>query len=143
MDSSAPQQQGYRIVVVEDDNNLALLLRYNLEARAHDVRWFADGTAAWIGLCVEPPDAVILDWGLPGLAGIEILRRMRMCESLRAVPVLMLTGRCHPEDRQRALQTGANAFLAKPFSIREVIDALHQMTARSESEHLSELAGAL
>ncbi len=142
MDGMTPLKQGHRIAIVEDDINLALLLRYNLEARGHAVVWFADGATAWVGLSVEPPDALILDWGLPSLAGIEILRRMRTCEILRTVPVLMLTARCHLEDRRRAFETGANAFLAKPFSVREVIECLHRMIAPPATCRAMAITGA-
>ncbi len=141
MSDLVPDQRRCRIVLVEDDGNLALLLRYNLEARGYEVDWVSDGSAVLSHICSDPPDAVVLDWGLPGLSGIEVLRRMRACNVLRSVPVLMLTARCLPEDRQRALTTGATAFLAKPFSIPEVLAALKRMS-RPAIKHQVELEGA-
>ncbi len=142
MEDLAPKQRRCRIVLVEDDGNLALLLRYNFEARGYAVCWVSDGTLALDEMRIDPPDAVVLDWGLPGLAGIEILRRMRECTVLCSVPVVMLTARCLPEDRQRALETGANAFLVKPFSIHEVIDVVQRIGGfRTTTRHL-EFVGA-
>lgn len=135
------KQRRCRVVLVEDDGNLALLLRYNLDVRGYEVTCISDGSEVLAHICAEPPDAVVLDWGLPGLSGIEILRRMRTCKVLRSVPVLMLTARCLPEDRQRAMDTGASAFLAKPFSIPEVICAVQRMT-RSATEMPAEPEGA-
>lgn len=122
-----PGWRSFRITIFEDDINVALLLRYNLEARGYEVRCFSEGFRAIDQLRSDLPDAVILDWGLPGLSGIEVLRRMRACTSLWPVPVLMLTARCLPEDRQRAMDTGADAFLAKPFSVPEVIETLQRL----------------
>jgi two-component system phosphate regulon response regulator PhoB len=113
-----------RIGLIEDDEHLALLLRYNIEATGASVHWFADGQNAisWLRAC--PPDAVILDWELPGLSGIEILRLIRCFPGTRKLPVLMLTGRTESRDRARALSLGADAFIAKPFSVREVLSRL-------------------
>lgn len=137
----APGQRDGRIVLVEDDRDLALLLRYNFEARGYSVRWIANGSSALGEMRVDAPDAAVLDWGLPGLAGIEVLRRMRECHVLSPVPVLMLTARCLSEDRRRALETGANAFLAKPFSIHEVIDVVQRLAGAPSMRRRVELPG--
>lgn len=139
MDACTPGRDAFRVAVVEDDVNLALLLRYNLQTRGHAVTCITDGAAAWVGLIADPPDAVILDWGLPSVAGIEILRRMRASECLRDVPVLMLTARCLPEDRSRAFATGANAFLAKPFSVSQVVETLGRLILSSGHNRGSEM----
>lgn len=132
-----------RIVLVEDDDNLALVLRYNLEAWGYAVDRMSDGLTVLGHLLVDPPDAVVLDWTLPGLSGIEILRRMRTCSGLKSVPVLMLTARCLPEDRQRATETGANAFLAKPFSLVEIIATVHRLTGPAAAEQPIAFEGAM
>lgn len=136
MNDNVSAQHSCRIVIVEDDGNLALMLRYNLESRGYATLCITDGSTVLDVLREEPPDAVVLDWGLPGLAGIEILRRMRKCARLRSVPVLMLTARCLPEDKARAIKEGADAFLAKPFSIADVVDAVERLTSRQGANSL-------
>lgn len=143
MNDFVSRRRRRRILLVEDDANLALVLRYNLEARGYVVDWMSEGLAVLGHLRVNPTDVVVLDWTLPGLSGIEILRRMRGCNSLQSVPVLMLTARCLPEERQRAMETGANTFLAKPFSLLELIAVVNGLTGPATSEQPSALEGAM
>jgi two-component system, OmpR family, phosphate regulon response regulator PhoB len=116
-----------RIALIEDDESLALMLRYNLDAIGYAVEWTAHGTAALTRLLDDPPDLVVLDWVLPGLSGIEILRQIRLNTHTRALPVVMLTARTDREDRLRALQLGVDAFVAKPFAVGDVISRLQRL----------------
>jgi two-component system phosphate regulon response regulator PhoB len=127
----ARARNDHSVVIIEDDAILAPLMRYNLEACGYTVRLIPDGSSALGLLRQDPPDTVVLDWGLPGVAGIEVLRLMRLCPILRAVPVLMLTARSLPEDRSRAMRTGANAFMAKPFSMTELVGMVGSMAVAS------------
>jgi two-component system phosphate regulon response regulator PhoB len=116
-----------RIAVVDDDRNIALLLVYNLESAGHDVSVIVSGDNAVDKLARAEPDLIILDWELPGLSGIEVLRRLRNHFAPRHIPVIMLTGRSDRDDKRRAIGTGADIFLSKPFAISELmhhIDAL-------------------
>lgn len=110
-----------RIALIEDDESLALLLSYNLDAAGCVVEWSAHGAHALAQLLSNPPDLVVLDWVVPGLSGIEILRQIRLNDHTRGLPVLMLTGRTDREDRLRALSLGVDAYVAKPFSMGDVI----------------------
>lgn len=120
-----------RIALVEDDESLALLLRYNLEAAGCVVEWNAHGAHALSRLLRDPPDLVVLDWVVPGLSGIEILRQIRLNDRTRTIPVLMLTGRTDREDGLRAKSLGVDAFVAKPFSMADVIARLQELLLSS------------
>ena len=91
-----------RILVVEDESNLAFLLAYNLEAEGYSVECVARGDEAERYLAENPPDLVLLDWMLPGVSGLEICRRLRARENTRTLPVIMLTARGEEASRVRA-----------------------------------------
>ena len=116
-----------RVAIIEDDEELTLLLRYNLEFVGYGVECMADGGTALLRLLQSPPDIVVLDWGLPGLSGIELLRQLRRHAFCDGLPVLMLTARTAPEDRHYALMLGADAYLTKPFAIRDLIGTLDKL----------------
>jgi two-component system, OmpR family, phosphate regulon response regulator PhoB len=126
LDASHPAGAS-RVAIIEDDDELTLLLRYNLEAVGFRIECSADGGAALLRLLQSPPDIVVLDWGLPGLSGIELLRQMRRLACFDGLPVLMLTARTAPEDRRYALMLGADAYMTKPFAIHELIGTLGRL----------------
>lgn len=110
-----------RILIVEDEEPLTLLLRYNLEAEGFVVDSVARGDDAELHLRDNTPDLVLLDWMLPGLSGIELCRRLRARRDTERVPIIMLTARGEEEDRVRGLETGADDYVTKPFSPRELV----------------------
>jgi len=118
-----------RISVVEDDRSMALLLAYNLEAAGHVVSISASGIDALDDVERTRPQLMIVDWELPGLSGIEVLRQIRRRLAPDYVPVVMLTGRKGFHDRKRAIDTGADVFLSKPFSMSEL---MHHVTTLLE-----------
>lgn len=110
---------------------MALLIRYNLEAVGFHVHWIDDGAAAFDELLRLKPDVVLLDWSLPRLAGIQILRKIRVSPALCTLPVLMVTGRSGSKDRARAI--GADDFLVKPVAMTAIVGRLTQLMDRSTS----------
>lgn len=108
------------ILVVEDDMALAELLRYTLERDGFSVHHTADGEEALIMAQETVPDVVILDWMVPSLSGIEVCRRLRRSDGTASVPILMLTARTEEADRVRGLEIGADDYVTKPFSPREL-----------------------
>ena len=116
-----------RLALVEDDECLALMLHYNLEAIGFAVDWIARGDEAIQAFLKRPPALVVLDWMLPGIAGIEVLRQLRRNPKTRHVPVLMLTGCASPEERRRAIACGVDVFLVKPFAVGDFLDNLKRM----------------
>ena len=110
-----------RLLLVEDDPSLAELLTWHFEREAFKVARTPDGEEALILAKDSPPDVVLLDWMIEGLSGIEVCRRLRRCPGTANVPIIMLTGRGDETDRIRGLETGADDYVAKPFSPRELI----------------------
>ena len=96
-----------RVMIVEDEEPLSLMLRYNLEAEGYSVDTVERGDEAETRLRENIPDLVLLDWMLPGLSGIELCRRLRSREATRSLPIIMLTARGEENDRIRGLDTGA------------------------------------
>src|SRR5688572_17191315 len=97
-----------KILIVEDEQPLTLLLRYNLEAEGYEVETVERGDEADARLREKTPDLVVLDWMLPGLSGIELCRRLRARPETRSLPIIMLTARGEESERIRGLATGAD-----------------------------------
>src|SRR5918992_1559484 len=112
---------GARILIVEDEEPLTWLLRYNLEAEGYEVDAVARGDEADTRLKEQPPDLVVLDWMLPGVSGIELCRRLRARPETKTLPIIMLTARGEEFDRVRGLATGADDYVVKPFSVPELM----------------------
>ncbi len=125
------------ILVVEDEQALALLLSYNLEAEGFTVERAERGDEAELRLSETPPDLVILDWMLPGVSGLEICRRLRAREATRTLPVIMLTARGEEGERVRGLSVGADDYVVKPFSVPELMARVRSLLRRSKPERLA------
>ena len=119
-----------RILLVEDDPALVSLLTYNFEREDFDVESTPDGEQALLLARESPPDLVILDWMLEGLSGIEVCRRLRRASETANVPIIMLTARGEEGDRIRGLETGADDYVTKPFSPRELVARVHAVLRR-------------
>jgi two-component system, OmpR family, phosphate regulon response regulator PhoB len=110
-----------RMLLVEDDVALAELLVWHFEKEDYVVTATPDGEEALALAREAPPDVVILDWMIEGLSGIEVCRRLRRLPDSANVPIIMLTARGEEEDRIRGLETGADDYVTKPFSPRELV----------------------
>ncbi|WP_305095914.1 phosphate regulon transcriptional regulator PhoB [Croceibacterium aestuarii] len=110
-----------KLLLVEDDSSLAELLEYRFEKEGYDVRTTSDGDEALMMAEEDNPDLVILDWMIEGTSGIEVCRRLRRSKATAGVPIIMLTAREAEDDRIRGLETGADDYVTKPFSPRELI----------------------
>ena len=108
------------VLVVEDEDALATLLHYNLDKEGYRVTVAGDGEEALTLASERAPDLVILDWMLPKVSGIEVCRRLRGRAETRNVPIIMLTARGEESDRIRGLDTGADDYVVKPFSMVEL-----------------------
>ncbi|PHY14245.1 phosphate regulon transcriptional regulatory protein PhoB [Caulobacter sp. B11] len=108
------------VLVVEDEDALATLLHYNLDKEGYQVAVAGDGEEALTLASERAPDLVILDWMLPKVSGIEVCRRLRGRNETRNVPIIMLTARGEESDRIRGLDTGADDYVVKPFSMVEL-----------------------
>jgi len=126
-----------KIMVVEDEEPLGVLLKYNLEAEGYQVEVIARGDEAEVRLQENVPDLLVLDWMVPAVSGIELCRRLRMRPETERLPVIMLTARGEESDRVRGLATGADDYLVKPFSTPEFLARVKALLRRAKPEVLS------
>ena len=124
-----------RVLVVEDQDALQALLAYNLEASGFSVTTIGDGEEALVEAKVNPPDAMLLDWNLPGISGLQICKAARKNKALRQTPILMITARDGEGDMIQALEAGADDYIIKPFSILQLIARLRAVIRRAYPDH--------
>ena len=118
------------VLIVEDDPSLSTLLRYNIEKEGFRVSEAHDGEEALLQVQETQPDLVVLDWMLPKVSGIEVFRALRSRVETRNLPVIMLTARGEDADRVRGLDTGADDYLTKPFSMTELLARIRAVLRR-------------
>ncbi|PVB62951.1 phosphate regulon transcriptional regulator PhoB [Labrenzia sp. 011] len=128
-----------KVLIVEDEEPLSLLLRYNLEAEGYAVESCVRGDEAELRLRESLPDLLLLDWMLPGLSGIELCRRLRAREDSERLPVIMLTARGEEAERIRGLSTGADDYVVKPFSVPELMARVRAILRRASPEVVSSM----
>lgn len=119
-----------RLLLVEDDPALAELLEFRFRTEGYQVRITPDGDEALLLAAEEAPDLVVLDWMIEGTSGIEVCRRLRKDKATAHVPIIMLTARGAEDDKVRGLDTGADDFLTKPFSPRELLARVNAILRR-------------
>lgn len=120
-----------KILVVEDENHIVELVRYNLESDGFEVTHCSDGEEALLVAEELKPDLILLDWMLPHVSGIEVCRQLRRKPDTQTVPIIMLTARAEESDRVRGLDTGADDYMSKPFSPRELIARVRAVLRRT------------
>lgn len=126
------------ILIVEDDPALAELLRYNLESAGFSAVVEADGDDAISAIREREPDVLVLDWMIPSLSGIDVCRRVRAMPERRELPIIMLTARSEETDKILGLEAGADDYMVKPFSPKELIARIRALLRRSRPELESE-----
>jgi two-component system, OmpR family, phosphate regulon response regulator PhoB len=122
------------ILIVEDETDIALLMRYNLEAEGFNVLTTENGDEAMELTRDRLPDLILLDWMLPGLSGIELCRRWRAREQTAQIPIIMITARGEEEERVRGLATGADDYIVKPFSVPELVARVQALLRRASPQ---------
>lgn len=121
MPTSSPEVRlGARILVVEDEAAIQDLIALNLNQAGHDPHLAPDAQSALEHVRDSLPDLVLVDWMLPGMSGIDLVRRLRAQERTRQIPIIMLTARVEEGDKLLGLESGADDYITKPFSIREL-----------------------
>jgi two-component system, OmpR family, phosphate regulon response regulator PhoB len=139
-ESTAPNRgpvSGLRIGIVEDAPEIVTILDYNLTTAGYRVEVMECGDRAAEQLREQPPDLLILDWMLPGVSGIELLRRLRKWPNTQSLPVIVLTARTEETDLVRALETGADDFMTKPFSPQELVARVGALLRRRSPDKVS------
>jgi two-component system phosphate regulon response regulator PhoB len=119
------------VLVVEDEAALATMLRYNLEKQGFKVDEAVDGQEALTRISEAQPDIVLLDWMLPVMSGIEVCRQIRRRPQTRDLPVIMVTARTEDQDAVRGLNTGADDYITKPFSMDALLARMRALLRRS------------
>ncbi len=131
-----------KVLIVEDEEPLTLLLRYNLEAEGYAVESVGRGDEAETRIREVAPDLVLLDWMLPGISGIELCRRLRARPETANLPVIMLTARGEESERIRGLATGADDYVTKPFSLPELMARVKAILRRARPEIIASVLQA-
>lgn len=132
------------VLVVEDEPAIQELISYNLELAGHRVLRADTAEQALTAVRTALPDLIVLDWMLPGMNGVELVRRLRMDDRTRAIPVIMLTARAEEQDKLAGLETGADDYLTKPFSPRELnarVKAVLRRRAPQATDDVVEVSG--
>ncbi len=119
------------VLVVEDEAALATMLRYNLEKQGFRVEEAADGPEALNRIAEAAPDLVLLDWMLPAMSGLEVCRQIRRRPGTRELPVIMVTARTEDQDAVRGLNTGADDYITKPFSMEALLARIRALLRRA------------
>ena len=119
-----------RVLITEDEPNIAESLTFILNREGYDVSTVLDGEAALQRLRSDPPDIMILDVMLPRLNGFEVLKLVKADPALKALPVMILTAKGQAHDRRMAEEIGASAFITKPFSNRDIVEQVGRLVRR-------------
>lgn len=120
------------ILIVEDEENLVELLKFRLESNGYNVDFALDGKAGLEKIRILKPDLVILDIMIPKMHGYEVLRLAKASGETKEIPILVLTARSQQRDRSKALMSGADAYIAKPFEPAELLDEVKKLVTLRE-----------
>jgi two-component system phosphate regulon response regulator PhoB len=126
------------VLVVEDEPAQREVLAYNLEAEGFRVARAENGEEALLLVDESAPDIIVLDWMLPNVSGIEICRRLKMRSDTRGVPIIMLSARSEEVDRVRGLETGADDYVVKPYSVVELMARIRAQLRRTRPASVGE-----
>ena len=119
-----------KIMIIEDEEDIVTLLRYNLEKEGFETCFVMDGDRALSAIKINQPTLILLDWMLPGLNGVDICKQVRYDNDLRNIPIIMLTARGEEADKIRGLTVGADDYMTKPFSVPELIARIRALLRR-------------
>ena len=133
----SPAQQPC-VLVVEDESAQREVLQYNLEAEGFRVVIAVNGDDALLMVSEEKPDLIVLDWMLPNVSGIEVCRRVKANPETRSIPIIMLSARSEEADRVRGLETGADDYVVKPYSVVELMARLRTQLRRTRPATMGE-----
>ena len=124
-----------KILVVEDEAPIAELIGVNLRHNGYHITWASDGAVAQRELEQQVPDLILLDWMLPGESGVTLAKRWRSDARTKAVPIIMLTARSTENDRVQGLDAGADDYISKPFSTKELLARIRAVLRRRARKH--------
>ena len=119
-----------KILIIDDEIHIVELLRFNLENNGYKVDYSYDGFDGYLKTKEFQPDLILLDWMLPNISGIDLLKKIRSDETLEQIPVIMLTAKNMEEDKLEGLEDGADDYITKPFSVKEVLARITSVLRR-------------
>jgi len=119
-----------KILVIDDEVHIVELLKFNLEISNYNVDFAYDGLDGYIKAKNDKPDLILLDWMLPNITGIELLKKIRSDKELRQIPVIMLTAKNMENDKIEGLEQGADDYITKPFSVKELLARISSVLRR-------------
>lgn len=122
-----------RILIVEDEQAIREMVGFALKKTDFHFEEVADAEQALVAVASNPPDLILLDWMLPGMSGVDLARRLRKEEVTAKIPIIMLTARVEENDRVYGLEAGADDYITKPFSPRELIARINAVLRRSQA----------
>ena len=122
------------VFIAEDETSIVTLLKYNLEKEGHKVSYSENGEDALKQIKDKHPDLILLDWMLPDLSGVEICKNLKKDKKYNDIPVIMLTAKGEEEDKLRAFDTGADDYVTKPFSQKELNARIKSLLRRSKPQ---------
>ena len=120
------------LFIVEDEMPIVTLLKYNLEKEGHKVNYALNGEDAIRSIKDQNPDLILLDWMLPDISGIEVCRSLKRINLLKNIPIIMLTAKGEEEDKLKGFKTGADDYVTKPFSQKELIARVNALLKRAK-----------
>ena len=127
-----------KLLLIEDEDSLAYTLKTFFEKKNFNVEIVKDGEDALFQAESMKPDVVLLDWMLPNMSGLEICRQIRTAKDIKKTPIIFLTAKGEEEDKLRGLDTGADDYITKPFSQRELLARINALLRRSNPSNLDE-----
>ena len=119
-----------KILIIDDEIHIVELLKFNLENNGYKVDYSYDGVDGYLKTKEFQPDLILLDWMLPNISGIDLLKKIRSDETLEQIPVIMLTAKNMEEDKLEGLEDGADDYITKPFSVKEVLARITSVLRR-------------
>ena len=119
-----------KILIIDDEIHIVELLKFNLENNGYKVDYSYDGFDGYLKTKEFQPDLILLDWMLPNISGIDLLKKIRSDETLEQIPVIMLTAKNMEEDKLEGLEDGADGYITKPFSVKEVLARITSVLRR-------------
>ncbi len=127
------------VLLVEDELAQRELLSYNIKSEGYRLEVAEDGDEALLLVAEEQPDLIILDWMLPNVSGIEVCRRLKVKDTTKHIPIIMLTARSEEADRVRGLETGADDYVVKPYSVSELMARVRNILRRVRPGSVGEI----
>lgn len=132
---AAPQPH---VLIIEDEPAQREVLAYNLQAEGFRITQAADGEEGLIMVAEDTPDVIVLDWMLPQVSGIEVCRRLKMSGETKAIPIIMLSAKSEEIDKVRGLETGADDYVVKPYSVAELMARVRLQARRVRPSAMGE-----